>query len=93
MVINVLKIIEGEVGNLVRDLKSMKGNCRTKHIIQNKNLIDVFNCRLTPLKKGFVSRKARRLKHRKQKNKKHKKANSSIDQLEQQTENHSTASQ
>lgn len=33
MAINVLKIIEGEVGNLGRDLKSVKGNRRTKHII------------------------------------------------------------
>lgn len=33
MVINMLKITEDEVGNLERDLKSLKGNCRTKRII------------------------------------------------------------
>lgn len=29
----MFKIIEGETGNLTSDLKSTKGNCRTKHII------------------------------------------------------------
>lgn len=30
MVINMFKKIEGEMGNLPRDLKYLKGNCKTK---------------------------------------------------------------
>lgn len=57
MIINMSEIIEGETGNIISELKSINKNCRTKHIIWNKNAIDVFNSKLTQLKKGYMPRR------------------------------------